>query len=162
MGCGIHPTLHLPSIPGSAVCAFDMTQMAAVFEGRFREQKSPESIWTAVPEDMVPKPRCVSDPWGQRGGGQGTARRVVAGRRLGMEVGRGAGMGVTKAGGGDQNWRGWEGPLDVLQSNPDGDGDVGKWRGDRDWNGDTRANISRAGDGTGTEVGQGSATPWQC
>lgn len=57
MGCGIHPTLHLPSIPGSAVCAFDMTQVAAVFEGRFREQKSPESIWTAVPEDMVPKPR---------------------------------------------------------------------------------------------------------
>ncbi|NXC06052.1 SEM6B protein, partial [Orthonyx spaldingii] len=45
------------SIPGSAVCAFDMTQVAAVFEGRFREQKSPESIWTAVPEDMVPKPR---------------------------------------------------------------------------------------------------------
>lgn len=57
VGCGIHPTLHLPSIPGSAVCAFDMTQVAAVFEGRFREQKSPESIWTAVPEDMVPKPR---------------------------------------------------------------------------------------------------------
>ena len=46
-----------PSIPGSAVCAFDMTQVAAVFEGRFREQKSPESIWTPVPEDMVPKPR---------------------------------------------------------------------------------------------------------
>ena len=45
------------SIPGSAVCAFDMTQVAAVFEGRFREQKSPESIWTPVPEDMVPKPR---------------------------------------------------------------------------------------------------------
>ncbi|NXO68616.1 SEM6B protein, partial [Phainopepla nitens] len=45
------------SIPGSAVCAFDMAQVAAVFEGRFREQKSPESIWTPVPEDMVPKPR---------------------------------------------------------------------------------------------------------
>ncbi|NXL67651.1 SEM6B protein, partial [Chordeiles acutipennis] len=45
------------SIPGSAVCAFDMTQVAAVFEGRFREQKSPESIWTPVPEDTVPKPR---------------------------------------------------------------------------------------------------------
>ncbi|XP_010633387.1 semaphorin-6B [Fukomys damarensis] len=27
------------SIPGSAVCAFDMRQVAAVFEGRFREQK---------------------------------------------------------------------------------------------------------------------------
>lgn len=47
----------LPSIPGSAVCAFDMTQVAAVFEGRFREQKSPESIWTPVPEDQVPRPR---------------------------------------------------------------------------------------------------------
>uniref|UniRef100_A0A8B9T8C9 Semaphorin 6B n=1 Tax=Anas platyrhynchos TaxID=8839 RepID=A0A8B9T8C9_ANAPL len=52
------------SIPGSAVCAFDMTQVAAVFEGRFREQKSPESIWTPVPEDLVPKPRpgCCAAP----------------------------------------------------------------------------------------------------
>ncbi|NWH78744.1 SEM6B protein, partial [Piaya cayana] len=52
------------SIPGSAVCAFDMNQVAAVFEGRFREQKSPESIWTPVPEDMVPKPRpgCCASP----------------------------------------------------------------------------------------------------
>ncbi|XP_075391730.1 semaphorin-6B [Tenrec ecaudatus] len=52
------------SIPGSAVCAFDMAQMAAVFEGRFREQKSPESIWTAVPEDQVPRPRpgCCATP----------------------------------------------------------------------------------------------------
>lgn len=49
-----HP---LHSIPGSAVCAFDMNQVAAVFEGRFREQKSPESIWTPVPEDQVPRPR---------------------------------------------------------------------------------------------------------
>lgn len=47
----------LGSIPGSAVCAFDMNQVAAVFEGRFREQKSPESIWTPVPEDQVPRPR---------------------------------------------------------------------------------------------------------
>ncbi|XP_058138034.1 semaphorin-6B [Dasypus novemcinctus] len=52
------------SIPGSAVCAFDMTQVAAVFEGRFREQKSPESIWTPVPEDQVPRPRpgCCAAP----------------------------------------------------------------------------------------------------
>ncbi|KAF5921076.1 hypothetical protein HPG69_007572 [Diceros bicornis minor] len=52
------------SIPGSAVCAFDMTQVAAVFEGRFREQKSPESIWTPVPEDQVPRPRpgCCAVP----------------------------------------------------------------------------------------------------
>lgn len=51
------PSIYFPSIPGSAVCAFDMTQVAAVFEGRFREQKSPESIWTPVPEDQVPRPR---------------------------------------------------------------------------------------------------------
>ncbi|XP_021004988.1 semaphorin-6B isoform X1 [Mus caroli] len=52
------------SIPGSAVCAFDMNQVAAVFEGRFREQKSPESIWTPVPEDQVPRPRpgCCAAP----------------------------------------------------------------------------------------------------
>ncbi|XP_057345795.1 semaphorin-6B [Manis pentadactyla] len=52
------------SIPGSAVCAFDMTQVAAVFEGRFREQKYPESIWTPVPEDQVPRPRpgCCAAP----------------------------------------------------------------------------------------------------
>ncbi|KAB1259816.1 Semaphorin-6B, partial [Camelus dromedarius] len=52
------------SIPGSAVCAFDMAQVAAVFEGRFREQKSPESIWTPVPEDQVPRPRpgCCAAP----------------------------------------------------------------------------------------------------
>ncbi|MBN3325120.1 SEM6A protein, partial [Atractosteus spatula] len=45
------------SIPGSAVCAFDMQQLASVFEGRFKEQKFPESIWTAVPDELVPKPR---------------------------------------------------------------------------------------------------------
>ncbi|KAG7488224.1 hypothetical protein MATL_G00030230 [Megalops atlanticus] len=45
------------SIPGSAVCAFDMQQLARVFEGRFKEQKSPESIWTPVPDELIPKPR---------------------------------------------------------------------------------------------------------
>ncbi|XP_061550379.1 semaphorin-6B-like [Phycodurus eques] len=45
------------SIPGSAVCVFDMQQLAHAFEGRFKEQKSPESIWTPVPEEAVPKPR---------------------------------------------------------------------------------------------------------
>uniref|UniRef100_A0A8C5K1F1 Sema domain, transmembrane domain (TM), and cytoplasmic domain, (semaphorin) 6B n=1 Tax=Jaculus jaculus TaxID=51337 RepID=A0A8C5K1F1_JACJA len=55
------------SIPGSAVCAFDMTQVAAVFEGRFREQKSPEAIWTPVPEEQVPRPRpgCCAAPGSQ-------------------------------------------------------------------------------------------------
>lgn len=47
------------SIPGSAVCVFDMQQLAHVFEGRFKEQKSPESIWTPVPDEAVPKPRSV-------------------------------------------------------------------------------------------------------
>lgn len=45
------------SIPGSAVCAFDMEQLASVFDGRFKEQKSPESIWTPVADDAIPKPR---------------------------------------------------------------------------------------------------------
>lgn len=45
------------SIPGSAVCAFDMEQLAGVFDGRFKEQKSPESIWTPVPDEALPKPR---------------------------------------------------------------------------------------------------------
>ncbi|XP_043567330.1 semaphorin-6A isoform X6 [Chiloscyllium plagiosum] len=45
------------SIPGSAVCAYDMEDIAAVFIGRFKEQKSSDSTWTPVPEDRVPKPR---------------------------------------------------------------------------------------------------------
>ncbi|XP_041086114.1 semaphorin-6B-like [Polyodon spathula] len=45
------------SIPGSAVCAFDMEQLDRVFQGRFKEQKSPESIWTPVPDEAVPRPR---------------------------------------------------------------------------------------------------------
>lgn len=48
------------SIPGSAVCVFDMQQLAHVFEGRFKEQKSPESIWTPVPDEAVPRPRYCS------------------------------------------------------------------------------------------------------
>ncbi|KAM9465582.1 semaphorin-6A-like isoform 3-T3 [Salvelinus alpinus] len=45
------------SIPGSAVCAYDMAEVANAFMGRFKEQKSPDSTWTPVPEDKVPKPR---------------------------------------------------------------------------------------------------------
>nr|XP_046205936.1 semaphorin-6A-like isoform X4 [Oncorhynchus gorbuscha] len=45
------------SIPGSAVCAYDMAEVASAFMGRFKEQKSPDSTWTPVPEDKVPKPR---------------------------------------------------------------------------------------------------------
>ncbi|XP_053318096.1 semaphorin-6D isoform X2 [Spea bombifrons] len=47
----------LNSIPGSAVCAFTMDDIEKVFRGRFKEQKTPDSVWTAVPEDKVPKPR---------------------------------------------------------------------------------------------------------
>nr|XP_020027163.1 semaphorin-6A [Castor canadensis] len=45
------------SIPGSAVCAYDMCDIANVFTGRFKEQKSPDSTWTPVPDERVPKPR---------------------------------------------------------------------------------------------------------
>ncbi|XP_057163016.1 semaphorin-6A isoform X3 [Ursus arctos] len=45
------------SIPGSAVCAYDMLDIAHVFTGRFKEQKSPDSTWTPVPDERVPKPR---------------------------------------------------------------------------------------------------------
>ncbi|XP_057592953.1 semaphorin-6A isoform X3 [Hippopotamus amphibius kiboko] len=45
------------SIPGSAVCAYDMHDIAKVFTGRFKEQKSPDSTWTPVPDERVPKPR---------------------------------------------------------------------------------------------------------
>ncbi|XP_062854385.1 semaphorin-6A [Trichomycterus rosablanca] len=53
------------SIPGSAVCAYDMADIAAVLTGRFKEQKSPESTWTPVSEEKVPKPRpgcCAGTP----------------------------------------------------------------------------------------------------
>ena len=39
------------SIPGSAVCAYDMHDVTIVFTGRFKEQKSPDSTWTPVPDD---------------------------------------------------------------------------------------------------------------
>ncbi|XP_017267832.1 semaphorin-6A isoform X2 [Kryptolebias marmoratus] len=53
------------SIPGSAVCAYDMAEVAHTFTGRFKEQKSPDSTWTPFPEEKVPKPRpgsCASTP----------------------------------------------------------------------------------------------------
>ncbi|XP_069481655.1 semaphorin-6A isoform X8 [Ambystoma mexicanum] len=45
------------SIPGSAVCAYDMADIASALTGRFKEQKSPDSTWTPVPEERVPRPR---------------------------------------------------------------------------------------------------------
>ncbi|XP_063753613.1 semaphorin-6A isoform X2 [Eleginops maclovinus] len=53
------------SIPGSAVCAYDMAEVANTFTGRFKEQKSSDSTWTPFPEDKVPKPRpgnCAGTP----------------------------------------------------------------------------------------------------
>ncbi|KAG7489156.1 semaphorin-6A isoform X2 [Solea senegalensis] len=53
------------SIPGSAVCAYDMAEVANTFTGRFKEQKSSDSTWTPFPEDKVPKPRpgnCAGSP----------------------------------------------------------------------------------------------------
>ncbi|XP_014908083.1 semaphorin-6A isoform X3 [Poecilia latipinna] len=53
------------SIPGSAVCAYDMAEVARAFTGRFKEQKSPDSTWTPFPEERVPKPRpgsCAGTP----------------------------------------------------------------------------------------------------
>ncbi|XP_073450969.1 semaphorin-6B isoform X4 [Aquarana catesbeiana] len=45
------------SIQGSAVCIFDMEQVALTFSGRFKEQRTPDSIWTPVAEELVPSPR---------------------------------------------------------------------------------------------------------
>ncbi|XP_066557491.1 semaphorin-6D isoform X2 [Amia ocellicauda] len=50
-------TTQLNSIPGSAVCAFSMADIEKVFRGRFKEQKNPDSVWTAFPEDKLPRPR---------------------------------------------------------------------------------------------------------
>uniref|UniRef100_A0A8C1NT08 Sema domain, transmembrane domain (TM), and cytoplasmic domain, (semaphorin) 6A n=1 Tax=Cyprinus carpio TaxID=7962 RepID=A0A8C1NT08_CYPCA len=57
------------SIPGSAVCAYDMVEIAAAFTGRFKEQKSPDSTWTPVPEEKVPRPRpgvCAGSSSGEK------------------------------------------------------------------------------------------------
>ncbi|XP_075060927.1 semaphorin-6B-like [Mixophyes fleayi] len=51
------------SIQGSAVCVFDMQKVALIFSSRFKEQRSPDSVWTPVPEELVPLPRpgcCVT------------------------------------------------------------------------------------------------------
>lgn len=47
------------SIPGSAVCAFSMADIESVFRGRFKEQKTADSVWTPYPEEKLPKPRSV-------------------------------------------------------------------------------------------------------
>ncbi|XP_010889609.4 sema domain, transmembrane domain (TM), and cytoplasmic domain, (semaphorin) 6D, like isoform X2 [Esox lucius] len=50
-------TTQMNSIPGSAVCAFSMDDIEKVFRGRFKEQKTPDSVWTAFPEEKLPNPR---------------------------------------------------------------------------------------------------------
>ncbi|XP_055029412.2 semaphorin-6D isoform X4 [Misgurnus anguillicaudatus] len=50
-------TTQLNSIPGSAVCAFSMADIESVFRGRFKEQKTTDSVWTPFPEEKLPKPR---------------------------------------------------------------------------------------------------------
>ncbi|XP_056135408.1 sema domain, transmembrane domain (TM), and cytoplasmic domain, (semaphorin) 6D, like isoform X2 [Lampris incognitus] len=50
-------TTQMNSIPGSAVCAFTMADIEKVFRGRFKEQKTPDSVWTPYPEEKLPKPR---------------------------------------------------------------------------------------------------------
>ncbi|KAL0962308.1 hypothetical protein UPYG_G00338420 [Umbra pygmaea] len=57
-------TTQANSIPGSAVCAFYMDDIEKVFNGKFKEQKTSDSAWTPVPEELVPKPRpgsCAGD-----------------------------------------------------------------------------------------------------
>ncbi|MEQ2197204.1 Semaphorin-6A [Xenoophorus captivus] len=52
-------------VRSSAVCAYDMAEVAHTFTGRFKEQKSPDSTWTPFPEERVPKPRpgsCAGTP----------------------------------------------------------------------------------------------------
>uniref|UniRef100_UPI00358E7761 semaphorin-6B-like isoform X2 n=1 Tax=Myxine glutinosa TaxID=7769 RepID=UPI00358E7761 len=45
------------SIPGSAVCAFDMATVQAAFLGRFKEQRPGDAGWAMVPEERLPDPR---------------------------------------------------------------------------------------------------------
>uniref|UniRef100_A0A8C4TFM8 Semaphorin 6B n=1 Tax=Erpetoichthys calabaricus TaxID=27687 RepID=A0A8C4TFM8_ERPCA len=45
------------SIPGSAVCAFDLQTLSATFDGTFKMQKSSDNYWTVVQDNDVPKPR---------------------------------------------------------------------------------------------------------
>uniref|UniRef100_A0A8C1PTK7 Sema domain, transmembrane domain (TM), and cytoplasmic domain, (semaphorin) 6D, like n=1 Tax=Cyprinus carpio TaxID=7962 RepID=A0A8C1PTK7_CYPCA len=50
-------TTQLNSIPGSAVCSFSMADIEKAFHGRFKEQKTADSVWTPFPEEKLPKPR---------------------------------------------------------------------------------------------------------
>lgn len=57
-------TTSVNAIPGSAVCAFDVDDILAAFEGDFKSQKDSQSHWLPVEREQVPKPRpgqCVED-----------------------------------------------------------------------------------------------------
>ena len=45
------------SISGSAVCAFRLRDVARVFAGQFKEQRSTSDNWLAVEPHKVPSPR---------------------------------------------------------------------------------------------------------
>ncbi|KAI2653279.1 Semaphorin-6D [Labeo rohita] len=47
-------TTQINSIPGSAVCGFYLDDIERVFNGRFKEQKNSDSMWTPVPEEHFP------------------------------------------------------------------------------------------------------------
>ncbi len=49
---------------GSAICSFNLEDVEAVFEGKFKEQATSTSMWLPVPSAKVPEPRpgrCVKD-----------------------------------------------------------------------------------------------------
>jgi semaphorin 6 len=57
-------TTPINAIGGSAICAYQMSDILRVFEGSFKHQESINSNWLPVPEDKVPQPRpgqCVRD-----------------------------------------------------------------------------------------------------
>ncbi len=39
--------------------AFSMVDIEKAFRGRFKEQKTADSVWTPFPEEKLPKPRLV-------------------------------------------------------------------------------------------------------
>ncbi|XP_020817412.1 semaphorin-1A [Drosophila serrata] len=57
-------TTSVNAIPGSAVCAFNLDDILAAFDGDFKSQKDSQSHWLPVEREQVPKPRpgqCVED-----------------------------------------------------------------------------------------------------
>ncbi|XP_067878866.1 sema domain, transmembrane domain (TM), and cytoplasmic domain, (semaphorin) 6C isoform X2 [Heterodontus francisci] len=50
-------TTQANSIPGSAICAFYLEDIQNTFDGRFKEQRSTDSMWMPVQDDQVPTPR---------------------------------------------------------------------------------------------------------